>query len=45
MKPCVCGHSEEQHWEARRGGMCSQCDCLAYEADETDEPEPEVVFD
>ena len=36
MDPCVCGHSVEEHGP-RRGApnatSCTECGCIAYEAD------------
>jgi hypothetical protein len=39
-KACVCGHAQEEHGhdeEYPNSTACSECDCIAYEAEETDD--------
>lgn len=41
-KPCVCGHSKEEHGgDPKFPGYtgCSECDCIAYEADDYEDCE------
>ena len=42
--PCVCGHAIEEHGhdpDYPGSTSCAECDCVAYEADDDLQPEPE----
>jgi hypothetical protein len=39
-KPCTCGHAPEDHGHDPKhpsSTACTECDCVAYEADEDEE--------
>jgi hypothetical protein len=48
MRPCICGHSIEEHGrdpEHPGSTACTECDCVAYEADEEEPIELARLFE
>lgn len=47
-RPCVCGHSVEEHGgdeEYPGNTACGECDCIAYEADGPLDNEDQAMID